>query len=140
MDQVLRFLKKERVCVLGTISKDGVPETAVLHFSHQENPLVFFFQTTSESRKYQNALKNIKASCVVGWSEEEFITVQMNGVVKPIKLGSELESWKKIHYDKHPEAKQYEHDDNTVFLTFTPHWLKYSDFKTDPVTEETFNI
>ncbi|MBI2622012.1 pyridoxamine 5'-phosphate oxidase family protein [Candidatus Microgenomates bacterium] len=131
--QVLDFLKKERVCVLGTVAKDGFPQVSVMHYSLGENPLSFFFSTERTSHKYKNMLNNNKASCVVGLSEEEWVTVQMDGVIKEL-AEEELKEIKNIHYAKHPDSRQYEHDPNTVFLAFTPNWIRISDYNTSPAT------
>lgn len=139
MKDLVDFLKKERLCVLGTVSEDGIPQVAVMHYSHKENPLTFFFSTERTSRKYKNSLKNNKASCVVGWSEKEWITAQMDGTFKEL-TGQDLEDAKKIHYSKHPDSKQYEHDPNTVFLVFTPIWIRISDYKTEPATVKVMTL
>lgn len=134
MDELLlNFLRKERVCVLGTVSEEGFPQVSVMHYSLREGPLTFFFSTERTSRKYKNMLSNNKASCAIGLNEEAMVAVQMDGTMKEL-VEDELKEVKAIHYAKHPESKQWENDPNTVFLAFTTTWIRYSDYKTSPPT------
>ncbi|MBI2195648.1 MAG: pyridoxamine 5'-phosphate oxidase family protein [Candidatus Levybacteria bacterium] len=139
MEEVREFFRNHRVGALSTISSEGYPESAVLHYSNNDNPLAFYFSTERSSRKIHNIRLNSKASFVIGFSEEEFITVQMNGIVK--ELGDEeLTEAKKIHYKKHPDSKQYENDPETVFISFTPSWIKISDYKVSPANIKEINL
>ncbi|HXH26957.1 MAG TPA: hypothetical protein VNG90_03600, partial [Candidatus Acidoferrum sp.] len=75
-----------------------------------------------------------KASVVVGLSEEEWITLQMDGEVAAITDPAQLEAAQAIHYAKHPNSAQYKDDPETMFLRFTPNWWRYTDFNTKPLT------
>lgn len=134
--RITDFIKDHRVCVLTTLLSDGAPHAATLHYSHQEEPLKFYFSTENTSRKCQDLLdgKEVKASMVVGFSEEEWITFQMDGVVRAILDKSVLEEIHKIHYAKHPDSEKWKNDPATIFLEFTPTWWRYTNYKTDPMT------
>lgn len=135
MDQkILDFLNNHRVCSLTTLLKDGSPHAAALHYSHKVNPLEFYFSTENTSIKCQ-ALLNVsfkKASVVIGFSEEEWITLQMDGVVKAILDKEELKVVQEIHYKKHPDSAQYKDAPATIFLKFTSNWWRYTDYNSDP--------
>lgn len=139
MDKVLEFLKGKRVCVLATVGENNVPQTAVVHFSHQEDPLEFYFFTSKDSRKAKNALKDSKASVVVGWDEDEFITVQMDGEVHVLQ-GEDLQKMQTIHFAKFPSREKFKDDEDSEFLVFTPKWIRYTNIKTSPKTIEEINI
>lgn len=134
--QVIEFLAKNRVSVLTTLLLDGSPHSATLHYSHIDEPLKFFFSTEKTSRKCKGLLdgKKVKASMVVGFSEEEWITLQMDGVVKAIIDLNELRKIHKIHYAKHPNSEKYKDDSATIFLKFAPKWWRYTDYNTNPIT------
>lgn len=137
MDQkVLDFLTKHRVCSLTTTLPDGSPHAAAIHFSHKENPLTLYFSTENTSRKMTGLLKGevVKGSVVVGFSEEEWITLQMDGEVRTISDKNELEEIHKVHYAKHPDSEKWKDDPATIFLTFTPTWWRYTDYNTKPET------
>lgn len=130
--RILDFLEKERVCVLATTLSDGSPHTAALHFSIQADPFCFYFSVDSTSRKYQ-ALLNVdlvKGSITVGFSEVDWITLQMDGIVE--KVGTEeLARVQKGHYAKNPGSEEHKDIPTTVFIKFTPTWYRYSDFNND---------
>ncbi len=134
--KILNFLQKHNICSLTTLLLDGSPHAAALHYSHQEDPLTLFFSTENSSKKCQALLEgNIgKASVAIGFSEEEWITLQMDGEIKIIADKGILEKIYQIHYSKHPNSRKYKDDPNTIFLAFTPTWTRYTDFNTHPPT------
>lgn len=134
--RVLNFLTKHRVCSLTTLKTDGAPHGSALHYSHQEKPLELYFSTENTSIKCEALLSgnSTKASVVIGFSEDEWITLQMDGDVKAILDSKELKRIQKIHYAKHPDSAQYKDDPVTIFLKFLPTWWRYTDYNTDPYT------
>lgn len=134
--KVSDLLDKHRVCSLTVMLPDGSPHAAALHYSHRNTPVTLFFSTENTSKKTQGLLKGEKqkASVVVGFSEEEWITLQMDGEVKAVLDDKELEEVKNVHYAKHPDSKQYENNPATIFLSFVPSWWRFSDYNTDPPT------
>ena len=132
--RVLDFLAKHRVCSLTTLLKDGSPHAAALHYSHKDEPLELYFSTENTSLKTQSLLagKSTKASVVIGFSEEEWRTLQMDGAVKAIFDSEELKKAHSIHYVKIPDAEQYKDAPATIFLKFIPKWWRWTDYNTDP--------
>ena len=133
---ILDFLSNQRVSCLTTILKNGSPHASTLHYSHIEDPLEFYFSIESTCLKCEALLDGStgKASMVVGFSEIEWVTLQMDGTVKAITNKIELEKIMKLHYAKHPNAEQYKNEPDTLFLKFIPTWYRYSDYKTKPLT------
>jgi len=133
--KILEFLTKHRVCSLTTMLPGGTPHAAALHYSHTDEPLELHFSTENTSRKCNGLLKGeiVKGSVVVGFSEEEWITFQMDGEVSAITDKDELGKVQKIHYPKHPNSEKYKDDPATIFLKFTPAWWRYTDYNTDPL-------
>ena len=134
--KVLDFLTKHRVCSLTTLLPDGLPHAAALHFSHKNEPLEMYFSTENTNRKCKGLLKGetVKGSVVVGFSEEEWITFQMDGEVTAVLDKSELKKVHKIHYPKHPDSEKYKDEQATIFLKFVPKWWRYTDYNTKPET------
>ncbi len=135
-NKVLEFLSKQRVCSLTTLLPDNSPHAAAVHYSHSENPLTLYFSTDNSSRKCTALLKGetVKGAVVIGFSEEEWLTLQMNGEVTAILNKDELAKVHKIHYAKNPNAEKYKDDPATIFLKFTPTWWRYTDYNTVPET------
>lgn len=104
-----------------------------MHYSHQVDPLQFFFQTWDESTKIQALLhgQNKQASLVIGCSEQENLTFQARGEMKIVTEPAEFERFSKIHYQKHPFAEQYK-DEHTRLISFMPTWWRYTDFTSLP--------
>ena len=134
--KILEFLARHRVSSLTTMLPDGTPHAAALHYSHQDAPLELYFSTENTSRKCKGLLKgeNVKGSLVIGFSEEEWITLQMDGDVAAITDKDELERVYKVHYAEHPNSEKYKDDPATIFLKFVPTWWRYTDYNTDPLT------
>jgi general stress protein 26 len=131
--KIFSFLKKHRVGALTTVLKNGTPHAAALHFSHREEPFELYFSTENTSKKCEDLLtgKRGNASFVVGLSEEEWITLQMDGEIVIVSDKNELADIQKIHYKKHPSSEKYKDEPATVFLKFTPKWWRYTDYNTD---------
>jgi len=121
--KILDFLANHRVCSLTTLLKDNSPHAAALHYSHKSSPLELYFSTENTSKKCEALLddKTLSASVVIGFSEEEWITLQLDGEIK-IVAPDELEDIQSIHYLKHPDSAKYKDDPATIFLKFTPKW------------------
>lgn len=117
MDQrIVEFLKSNRVAVLAT------PHASAMHFTYDENNSVIHFITTKGSRKLMNL---DEASVVVGFSEQEWVTVQMDGKIEMVES---TQSIRDLILLKYPEDAKYM-DTDAVFLKFTPTWWRYSDYK-----------
>ncbi len=133
INQILKFLEKHGVCSLTVSLPDGSIHGAALHFSHSNDPFALYFSTKKTTRKCQGLLngETVQGSFVVGFSEEEWITVQMDGEVKAILDKNELEKIYKIHYSKHPDIEKYKDQPDKIVLSFTPKWWRYSDYSPD---------
>ena len=132
MDQKgLYLLAKERVSSLTTMLPDGSPHAAALHFSHKDKPLTLYFSTENTSRKMGGLLKGevVRGSVVLGFNEEEMVTLQMDGEVRAISGKNELAEVHKVHYAKHPDSEQWKDDPATIFLAFIPTWWRYTEYK-----------
>jgi hypothetical protein len=132
--EITELLEKEPVGLI-SILLDKRPYSAAVHFSHRLNPLKIFVQTSNDTNKAKPFLDGSTgpASMVVGFSEQDWLTLQMSGSARAITNPDELKNIYKIHYAKHPNAEQYKGPD-TLFLEFTPTWWRYTDFNSNPET------
>ena len=78
--------------------------------------------------------KTTLASVVIGFSEEEWISLQMDGQLRVASLEDEIGTIKTIHYAKIASSKEFENEPGTMFLVFKPLWWRYTDFNTEPPT------
>jgi len=106
-----------------------------VHYLTTVDASKFFIQTSNTSEKVKPVLDGaVKvAPLVIGFSEIEWLTLQLRG---PVRLVSkeELSLVHEIHYKKHPGAEKCKDDPETVFAEFTPSWWRFTDLTTDPET------
>lgn len=123
---VTDYLSSQRVGCLAVAGPDGRVYGSTVHFASTEVGKLFI-QIGTDSRKYQ-AVKNgpCSASFTVGFSEEEWKTLQLDGELRQIEPEQDKE-FQEVYYRKNPQAKKYRGDD-TAYLLFTPSWWRYSDF------------
>jgi hypothetical protein len=97
--------------------------------AHSDKPLMFFFETHSNSRKGQAILASepTKASLVVGFDEQAPRTLQLDGQIRQIKP-EEKEFFNKVYLGKFPEKNEKAKGDDIIFLIFTPTWWRWTDW------------
>lgn len=126
---ILEYLSKQRVGVLAIEMPDGSPHAATVHFAHAENPIVFYFETYREYRKSEAlfAREISRASFVVGVSETEMQTLQIDGEVRIIHA-DEKAAYDEVYFGKFPEKKAKSMDPKFVFFQFVPKSWRFTDF------------
>ena len=127
--EIFDFLKSKRTCVLAVEMMDGSPHAATVHFAHGEDPLVFYFETQNDYRKYEPLAgrEKTRASLVVGTDESTMKTLQLDGEVSII-TPSEKNQWAKIYLGNFPEKEKKSSDPKFVFFKFTPTWWRFTDW------------
>jgi len=133
---ILDFIKKQKIAVLSTVTPDNKSQSAVLEFGQTET-LEIIFDTFATARKYKNLKQNNHVSLVIGWDEN--ITVQYEGKAFALE-GREQEHYKKLYFQKNPNAKRWETKEGMTYFIVKPTWIRYSDLNKDPweVIEITF--
>ncbi len=132
--EIKDFLGQNRIAVVTILLPDGSPHGATVHYSHINEPLEIYVSTDKNSKKCQalQTGESAKASCVIGFNEEEMKTMQMDGDITQITDAEELRRVDAIHYAKHPHAAKYKDAPERVTLKFIPIWWRYSDYKATP--------
>ena len=128
--KVLDFLNKHRICAMSTLLKDGSPHVCALHYANSDKGEVYIM--TEKSGKKSEALlsgKPGKASFVTGFSDEEWVTLQMDGEVRAVLDKKELLAIHEIYYKKNPGPEKYKNDPGTLFLAFKPTWYRLTEYK-----------
>ncbi len=132
--KVLDFVDKHRISVLTTLLSDGSPHSASLHYSADLELLEFYFITEKTTRKLQalSEKKQDKASLVIGFSEEEFVTLQVEGVIQILEeQASSQRAWNSF-IEKYPQTAARQTDPTFVILSFQPTWWRFSEFRPKP--------
>jgi uncharacterized protein YhbP (UPF0306 family) len=129
--EILDFIKSQRIGVLAVEMLDGSPHGATVHFAHQDNPVEFFFLTDREDKKCEPILARGKtrASVVIGFDEATMKTLQLDGEVKIVESEDDKKRCFDAYFGKFPEKKKWMDDKDSVFLSFMPTWWRYTDYK-----------
>lgn len=125
--EMLEYVRSQRVGVLSVELLDGSPHGATVHFAHTEDPLSFIFLTERAYKKCEAILEkgSVRASFVLGTDEGNMKTLQLDGDVKLIN-DKELEE---IYFNKFPDKKEVYDGPDDIFLLFTPRWWRYTDWE-----------
>jgi general stress protein 26 len=126
--ELFRFLSGHRLGVLGSVSGEGRPESALMGIAVTEQ-LEIVFDTLATTRKYRNLMADGRASFVVGWEGET--TVQFEGEAF-LPEGEELERYKRIYFAIWPDGLSREGWPGITYVVIRPRWIRYSDFAQRP--------
>jgi hypothetical protein len=92
--ELFAFISGCNLGVLGSVSPEGVPQSALVGIAVTEK-LEIVFDTLNTTRKFRNLAGHHRASFVIGWAGEK--TVQFEGDAF-LPEGEELERYKKIYF------------------------------------------
>jgi pyridoxine/pyridoxamine 5'-phosphate oxidase len=135
--ELYEFIAGHSLAVLGSISAEGMPQSALVGIAVTEE-LEIVFDTLNSSRKYRNLTANANASFVIGWEGEK--TVQFEGKAF-LPKGAELERYQKVYFAKWPDGPNRQSWPGLVYFVVRPRWIRFSDFDQQPplISESTFN-
>jgi general stress protein 26 len=122
------YLETQRVGVIAVEMPDGSPHAATVHFAHTADPLQFIFLTGRGYRKAEPLLSgpNIRASFVVGATEENKKTLQLDGIASLTSDDDLIDAYYAKFADK-DRAKLTQED---IFFVFRPTWWRFTDYTT----------
>jgi pyridoxine/pyridoxamine 5'-phosphate oxidase len=131
--ELYQFVAGHSLAVLGSISPEGAPQSALVGIAVTED-LEIVFDTLNTTRKYRNFVSTPRASVVVGWEGEK--TVQFEGEVF-LPGGDELARYKDVYFSKWPDGVDRQNWPGLVYFVVRPRWIRFSDFdQRPPLIEE----
>ncbi len=127
--EILDYIRSQKVGVLAVEMLDGSPHGATLHFSNSENPLVFYFKTSRKYRKSEALLGReiTRATFVIGSDESKMKTLQVDGEARVIKTEEE-EVFRSSYFGKFKEKKEKAEDLDAVKFILIPKWWRFTDW------------
>ncbi len=131
---IANFLKSQKVCVLSVMLPDGHIRGAAMHYAFDSDTQKIYMMTRSGSTKMQGLKKpgdSVEASVVVGFSEEEWTTMQIQGVVKKTE-GADMVRAVEVYSKVFGEAGSGDEKKDAAVLEFDIRWWRYSKFKPEP--------
>jgi uncharacterized pyridoxamine 5'-phosphate oxidase family protein len=126
--ELYQFLVGHALAVVGSISPEGAPQSALVGMAVTEE-LEIVFDTLNTTRKYRNLVSNPKASVVVGWEGEK--TVQFEGEAF-LPEGDDLARYKSVYFSKWPDGVDRQNWPGLVYFVVRPRWIRFSDFNQRP--------
>ena len=129
------FISKNKYAVLSTVTKDNLPEAALVGIAVTTD-LQIIFDTVSTSRKYNNLILNPSIAFVIGSNDEQ--TIQYEGIAKtpPAQV---LDRLLEIYFNVFPDGRERKENwKDVVYFYVEPKWIRYSDFKTGEIEEYNF--
>jgi pyridoxine/pyridoxamine 5'-phosphate oxidase len=131
--ELFEFISGCKLAVLGSVSPEGVPQSALVGIAVTEE-LEIVFDTLDTTRKFRNLTANRRASFIIGWVGEQ--TVQFEGEAF-LPKGEELDRYKKIYFATWPDGPARQNWSGMTYFVVRPRWIRYSDFdQRPPVVEE----
>ncbi|MCU1322458.1 MAG: hypothetical protein JWM43_2107 [Acidobacteriaceae bacterium] len=126
--QLFEFIATQKLAVLGSVSPEGVPQSALVGIAVNKD-LEIVFDTLNTTRKYRNLTTHAKACLVVGWEGEQ--TVQFEGEAF-LPEGEELMRYKSVYFAKWPEGLEHQSWPGIVYFVVRPRWIRFSDYDQQP--------
>ncbi len=128
--EILDYIKTQRVGVLAFEMLDGSPHAATVHIANTENPLMFLFETSRGARKSEALFgrAETRASLVVGFDESNMKTLQLDGIARLLKSEDEKKLFQEIYLEKFPNKKAKAADAKFVMFCFIPTWWRFTDW------------
>lgn len=134
--ELFKFMAGHKLGVLGYISPQGVPRSALVGIGVTPD-LEIVFDTVASSRKYGNLLANPAASFVIGWAGE--VTVQLEGrAFQP--TGAELTRYQQVYFAAWPDGPDRLTWPGIAYFVVRPTWIRFSDFDQRPPQIEEFTF
>ena len=128
--EILDYINRQRVGVLAVEMLDGSPHAAAIHFAHTEDPLMFLFETNRNYRKSEALLGRelSRATMVIGCSEQDMKTLQMDGEVRLMTEQEKQELFQIKYKDKFPAKRAKADGPDVLAFVFIPKWWRYTDW------------
>jgi general stress protein 26 len=122
---LFEFIKQNKFAVVSTISVNQMPQSACVGIAVTPD-LKLLFDTTMDSRKYENLMHTPRVSFVIGW--ENAITVQYEGIAVHIPKDSIDEKFN-TYFEEFPDGLDRNKNwKNITYFMVEPTWIRYSDF------------
>ena len=133
---VYKFMAAQKLGVLGYLSAEGAPRSALVGIGVTSN-LEIVFDTVSSSRKYGCLIANPAATFVVGWAGET--TIQLEGhAFQP--TNADLARYQQVYFTSYPDGPKRLSWPGIAYFVVRPNWIRYSDYDQNPPVIEEFRF
>ncbi len=135
-ENVVSFIKANRLAVIATVAPNGIPEAAIIYYGW-DNDLRIDCCTYNTSRKFQNIQTNKKVALVIG-QEVKAVELQLQGTAEIIadktKKADMMDKYAKNATENRdsiyfPPLLSLTEESPMEFVQITIDWFKYSVFE-----------
>jgi hypothetical protein len=128
---VLDFIRGERLAVEATMAASGAPQAAMVGIGVSER-LELVFDTLGSTRKAVNFRQNPRMAFVIGgFDPKDPRSVQFEGIADE-PTGAELARVKAIYFAAYPDGPTRASWPGITYVRVRPTWLRFSDYRSDP--------
>ncbi|MDQ0843483.1 MULTISPECIES: pyridoxamine 5'-phosphate oxidase family protein [unclassified Streptomyces] len=127
-DELVWFLRRNRLAVQASAAPDGSPQAAVVGFAVSDD-LEIVFDTVETTRKSLNLRADPRIALVIGW--DDAITVQIEGLAD-FPAGAELTRLQECYFRVYPDGRDRLSWPGITHVRVRPTWVRYSDFTQEP--------
>lgn len=129
--EVKKFLHHNTIATLSIVDFEGFPYSSTMHYAQSDDGMTLYFFTNKDTHKVIPLLNGatVKASVVIGFSEKDWLTVQMEGTIHIALLPEERTLAEIAFYMKFPNA---ERGHNIAALVFKEQFWKFTDYSKKP--------
>ncbi|MGW7285865.1 pyridoxamine 5'-phosphate oxidase family protein [Streptomyces sp. NPDC054847] len=127
-DELVWFLRRNRLAVQASAAPDGSPQAAVVGFAVSDD-LEIVFDTVETTRKSLNLRADPRIALVIGW--DDAITVQIEGLAD-FPAGDELTRLQECYFRVYPDGRDRLSWPGITHVRVRPTWVRYSDFTQEP--------
>jgi uncharacterized pyridoxamine 5'-phosphate oxidase family protein len=122
---LLYFIKQNKFAILSTVSKDNKPQSACVGIAVTPD-LKLIFDTTIDSRKFDNLRIYTNVSFVIGWENGQ--TMQYEGIA--LNFGKdEFPQLLETYFEAFPDGiERRDNWENVTYFVVEPIWIRFSDF------------
>jgi uncharacterized pyridoxamine 5'-phosphate oxidase family protein len=134
-NELLAYLRSQRLGVLGTVASSGEPQAALVGYAVTPD-FELLFDTLRTTRKYRNIIGNPRISFTIGntvGSGDER-TAQYEGVAEEL-VGEALVRLQPVYFAAWPDGIDRIQWPHITWFVIRPRWIRYSDFNV-PMTQE----
>jgi PPOX class probable F420-dependent enzyme len=126
-ETLVQFVRARGLAVLATTAPDGSPQAAVVGVAATADGDIVF-DTTRDSRKFANLIREPRVALVIGsdWDDER--TVQLEGTAAEIPPDDPAVA---AYYQQFPSGHERAEWPEIVYVRIRPRWARYSDYRPD---------
>jgi general stress protein 26 len=130
-DRIGQVLEANNFAVIATNSASGYPESSLVGFSNTENGDIVF-RSLSNSRKNQNIKENSNIFVVIGFGQDSWATIQIEGIARLVIDPTEKAVLEDSHCQKIKAYEKFRDNEMNEYFVVEVSWLRYTNLSTSP--------